>query len=119
MHPAGEQLVTVKKSGITSNGFTFNVLSDDQNQMIFHVQKYTALGQKVYIVGSIPELGNWDPAKAIDAFHNPDPAQWYDWFLPVSVPKSTTFQYKFIVKDDLGNITWREEITAVQLLHQL
>ncbi len=104
--PAGEQLVTVKKSGITSNGFTFNVLSDDQNQMIFHVQKYTALGQKVYIVGSIPELGNWDPAKAIDAFHNPDPAQWYDWFLPVSVPKSTTFQYKFIVKDDLGNITW-------------
>jgi glycosidase len=104
--PAGDQLVTVKKSGITSNSFTFNVLSDDQNQMIFHVQKYTALGQKVYIVGSIPELGNWDPAKAIDAFHNPDPAQWYDWFLPVSVPKSTTFQYKFIVKDDLGNITW-------------
>lgn len=104
--PAGEQVVTVKKSGITSNGFTFNVLSDDQNQMIFHVQKYTTLGQKVYIVGSIPELGNWDPAKSIDAFHNPDPAQWYNWFLPVSVPKSTTFQYKFIVKDDLGNITW-------------
>ena len=103
---AGEQIVTVKKDTITSNDFTFNVLSDDQNQMIFHVQKATELGQKVYVVGSIPELGSWDPAKAIDAFHNPDAVQWYNWFLPVSVPKSTTFQYKFIMKDAAGTVTW-------------
>lgn len=103
---AGEKIVTVKKSGVTSNNFTFNVLSGDQNQMIFHVQKHTALGQKIYIVGSIPELGSWDPAQAIDAFHNPDSVQWYDWFLPVSVPKNTTFQYKFITKDSAGNVTW-------------
>ncbi|MBL4911055.1 MAG: alpha-amylase [Alteromonadaceae bacterium] len=103
---AGENIITVKKSGITSNNFTFNVLSGDQNQMIFHVQKYTALSQKIYIVGSIPELGSWDPTKAIDAFHNPEAVQWYNWFLPVSVPKSTTFQYKFIMKDGAGNVTW-------------
>ncbi len=103
---AGETIVTVKKGSNTSNNFTFNMLSQDQNQMIFHVQKYTALGQKVYVVGSISELGSWDPAKAIDAFHNPDSAQWYNWFLPVSVPKGTSFQYKFITKDDAGNVTW-------------
>ncbi len=103
---AGEKIITVNKSGIISNNFTFNVLSGDQNQIIFHVQKQTILGQKVYIVGNIPELGNWDPVKALDAFHNPDPVQWYDWFLPVSVPQGVTFQYKFILKDDSGNVIW-------------
>jgi hypothetical protein len=74
--------------------------------MIFHVTAYTQPGQKVYVVGSIPELGNWDPAKAKDAFHNPNPAEWWKWFLPVSVPKSTTFQYKYIMKNDQGQVVW-------------
>lgn len=103
---AGEQLVSVQKGNVTSNNFTFEVLSDDQNQLIFHVEAYTSLGQNVYIVGSIPELGNWDPSKALDAFHNPDANQWYKWFLPVSVPKGTTFEYKYVFKDSLGNVTW-------------
>ncbi len=103
---AGELFVTVKRGAVTSNSFTFNVLSDDQNQMIFHVQAFTSLGQKIYVVGSIPELGSWDTSKAIDAFHNPDTVQWFNWFLPVSVPKGKSFQYKFVMKDNLGNIVW-------------
>lgn len=27
-------------------------------------------------------------------------------FLPVSVPKGTTFQFKFIKKDGSGNVVW-------------
>lgn len=103
---SGHRNVTVHKGTASSNSFVFEVLSDDQTQMIFHVQANTALGQKVYVVGSIPELGNWDPAKSLDAFHNPDPVQWNKWFLPVSVPKASTFQYKYILKDDQGNVTW-------------
>lgn len=103
---AGDRVVTVKKGTDTSNSFAFKGLSDDQNQLIFHVQAYTSPGQNVYIVGSIPELGAWDPAKAIDAFHNPDANQYWKWFLPVSVPKDTTFQYKYIFKDNLGNVVW-------------
>jgi glycosidase len=103
---AGEQLITVQKGAITSNNFTFNVMSDNQNQLIFHVEAYTSPGQNVYVVGSIPELGNWDPNNALDAFHNPDATQWYKWFLPVSVPKGRTFEYKYVFKDDLGNVTW-------------
>jgi glycosidase len=102
----GEQVVTVKRGAVTSNNFTFKVLTDDQNQLIFHVQAYTSPGQNVYIVGSIPELGSWEPAKALDAFHNPDPSQYWKWFLPVSVPKDTTFEYKYILKDDAGNVVW-------------
>lgn len=103
---AGERIVTVTKSGVTSNNFTFNVLSGDQNQMIFHVTAYTQPGQRVYVTGSIPELGSWDPAKAVDAFHNPNAAEYWNWFLPVSVPKSSTFQFKYIMKDGAGNVVW-------------
>ncbi|MBN7819550.1 alpha-amylase family glycosyl hydrolase [Bowmanella yangjiangensis] len=103
---AGSRSVSVVKGGVTSNTFAFEVLSDDQNQMIFHVVAYTQPGEQVYVVGNIPELGNWDPAKALDAFHNPNPSEWWKWFLPVSVPKGTNIQFKYIIKDSMGNVTW-------------
>lgn len=53
--------ITVTKDGATSNSFTYNVLSGDQNQVIFHVQAETNYDENIYIVGNIPELGNWDP----------------------------------------------------------
>ncbi|NMH60061.1 alpha-amylase family glycosyl hydrolase [Alteromonas ponticola] len=100
---SGKRQVTVTKGGVTSNTFDFEVLSDNQNQMIFKVEAGTSAGQQVYVVGSIPELGNWDPTKALDAFHNPNNN---DWFLPVSVPKNTSFEFKYILKDGSGNVTW-------------
>ncbi|PCJ45924.1 MAG: alpha-amylase [Gammaproteobacteria bacterium] len=103
---AGKRNVSVTKGTTSSNNFEFEVLSDNQNQMIFHVQANTSVGQKIYVVGSIPELGNWNPASALDAFHNPDPINWNKWFLPVSVPKGKTFDYKYIMKDDQGNVVW-------------
>lgn len=103
---AGETTVTVVKGVNTSNGFTFNVLSNDQNMMIFHAVVYTSPGQNVYVVGNTPELGDWDPDNAIDAFHNPNASEWWKWFLPVSVPASTSLEYKFILKDGSGNVTW-------------
>jgi cyclomaltodextrin glucanotransferase len=103
---AGVATVTVTKGANTSNGFTFNILSNDQNMMIFHAVAYTSPGQNVYVVGNVPELGNWDPTKAVDAFHNPNASEWWKWFLPVSVPAGTSIQYKFILKDGSGNVTW-------------
>ena len=95
--------VTVTKGGITSNGFTYNVLSGDQNQVIFHANATTLMGENIYIVGNLPELGSWDPAKSTEAMLNPNYPQ---WFLPVSVPVNTTFQFKFIKKDANGVVTW-------------
>lgn len=103
---AGGLNITVSKGGQSSNTFAFEVLSNDQNQMIFHVNAYTQLGQRVYVVGNVPELGSWDPSKAVDAFHNPSSSEWWKWFLPISVPKGTNIQYKYIMKDEQGNVTW-------------
>jgi hypothetical protein len=71
--------------------------------MSIHISKATSYGQNVYISGSVPELGNWDPNSATEALMNPNSPE---WFLPVSVPAGTTFEFKFIVKDSGGNVTW-------------
>lgn len=102
----GEVQVHVEKGSVSSNSFMFNVLSGDQNQIIFHVEAFTSPGQRVYVVGNIPELGNWDPANALDAFHNPNSNEWWKWFLPVSVPKATSFEYKYIMKNEQGGVVW-------------
>ncbi|THF78797.1 alpha-amylase family glycosyl hydrolase [Cohnella fermenti] len=99
----GVRQITVTKGSNVSNQFRYEVLTDDQVQVIFKVNATTTYGQNIYVVGNIPELGNWDPTKATEAFLNPD---YPVWFLPVSVPKGTTFEYKFIKKDAAGNVTW-------------
>ena len=95
--------ITVVKGSNTSNPFRYEVVSGDQVQVNFKVNAGTVIGENVYVVGSIPELGSWDPAKASEAMMNPNYPQ---WFLPVSVPKATQFQFKFIKKDSNGNVTW-------------
>jgi glycosidase len=94
--------ITVTKGANVSNTFRYDVLSDDQVQVIFHVTATTVFGENVYVVGNIPELGNWDPAKATEAMVNPN---YPDWFLPVSVQKGTSFQFKFIKKNG-ATVTW-------------
>lgn len=95
--------VTVTKGTSTSNGFTYNALSGDQNQVIFHANATTNPGENIYVVGDIAELGGWDANKSTEAMLNPN---YPGWFLPVSVPVNTSFQFKFIKKDANGNVTW-------------
>lgn len=99
----GIQNITVTKNSVTSNPFRYHVLSDDQVQVIFHINAHTNWGENIHIVGDIPELGNWDPDLATEAMLNPN---YPHWFLPVSVPKGTTFEFKFIKKDTNGNVIW-------------
>lgn len=100
---AGYNDITVTKGDAVSNSFTYNVLSGDQNQVIFHVKAETSYGENIYIVGNVPELGSWDPDKCTEALLNPN---YPEWFLPVSVPAGTEIQFKFIKKDANGNVTW-------------
>lgn len=100
---AGPADVTVTKGGATSNAFTIEVLGGDQVQVIFKIDETTTWGQNIHVVGSIPELGSWDPAHASEAMLNPN---YPEWFLPVSVPAGTTFDFKFIKKDGSGAVTW-------------
>jgi alpha-amylase len=68
----------------------------------FNVNASTALGTNVYVVGSTPALGNWNPASAVPLSASGYPI----WSGQVTVPSGTTFQYKFIKKDSTGAVTW-------------
>lgn len=106
----GDVNITVAKGQNTSNTFTYTVLSGDLNQVIFHVNASTNYGENIYVVGSIPELGSWNTSKCTEAMLCPNYPQ---WFLPVSVPVGTTFQFKFIKKDASGNVTWESSNNRV------
>ena len=55
----------------------------------------------VYLVGSVPALGNWAPAAAI-----PMTQSGTTWTTTVDLPRSTAIEYKYIQKDSSGNVTW-------------
>lgn len=107
---AGENMITVTKGTSVSNEFKYTVLSGDPNQVIFHVNAETVYGETIHIVGSIPELGNWDTDKCTEAMMCPN---YPEWFLHVSVPAGTTFSFKFIKKDANGNVTWESNENRV------
>lgn len=63
----------------------------------------TTWGQNVYIVGNCPELGNWDPAKAV----GPGSCSNYPtWQLNATIPAGKTIEFKVIKKDAAGNVVW-------------
>lgn len=70
----------------------------------FYCQNGTTYwGQNVYVVGSIPELGNWDPNNAVPLSPNAYPT--WDGVVP-SLPASTLVEWKCIKKDG-GNVVWQ------------
>ncbi|MFC4032446.1 carbohydrate-binding module family 20 domain-containing protein [Streptomyces polygonati] len=68
----------------------------------FHEAEAAPSGQQVYLVGSLPALGNWAPASAIALSTSNRSA----WSGTVSLPANTSFEYKYILKDASGNVTW-------------
>jgi alpha-amylase len=68
----------------------------------FKETKTTVWGQNVFVVGSIPALGNWAPASAVPLSSATYPV----WAATVNLPANTAFEYKYIVKDGSGNVTW-------------
>ncbi|OBZ78260.1 Alpha-amylase [Grifola frondosa] len=58
-----------------------------------------------FVVGSISQLGDWDPASAIAL----SAASYPVWTVSVSVPANTEFQYKFIRKETDGSIVWESD----------
>ncbi|GAA2144115.1 carbohydrate-binding module family 20 domain-containing protein [Glycomyces algeriensis] len=62
----------------------------------------TSVGDEVYVVGSIPQLGNWT---AISSAHLSG-ASYPVWKGTISVPAGTTFQYKYVIVRSSGAYTW-------------
>ncbi|WP_105973973.1 carbohydrate-binding module family 20 domain-containing protein [Streptomyces geranii] len=88
-------------SALTLNN-SWNVASSSATDVTFNVTATTTLGTNVYVVGSIGALGSWNTADAIPL----SSAAYPTWSRAVIVPRSTSFEYKYIKKDGSGNVTW-------------
>jgi hypothetical protein len=75
----------------------------------FPIQVRTEWGESIYIVGSIPELGNWDLSRAVplnaDKYTNePNGNIWTGG--DVKVKAGTTFEWKAVQKNKDGSWLW-------------
>ncbi|UTR08279.1 alpha-amylase family glycosyl hydrolase [Alkalihalobacillus sp. LMS6] len=96
---------TNKKSPVYSK---FEVLTGDQVSVRFAVNSATTnAGTNLYIVGNVSELGNWDPNKAIGPMFNQVIYKYPTWYYDISVPAGKKVEYKYIKKDQNGNVVWQ------------
>jgi alpha-amylase len=68
----------------------------------FNVTATTVWGQNIYVVGNNSTLGNWAPASALLLSSAAYPV----WSLQVSMTAGTAFEYKYLMKDSAGTVTW-------------
>ncbi|KAH9981799.1 glycoside hydrolase family 13 protein [Russula compacta] len=76
-----------------------------QVPILFSENATTAFGQNILVVGSVPQLGNWDSSNAIPLSSTNYPV----WGATVYMPPNTTFQYKFIRQESNGTIVWESD----------
>ncbi|MBW7474940.1 starch-binding protein, partial [Paenibacillus oenotherae] len=107
--PAAQQagyLVT-QNSWINNGVISTQAPGDNQGDQLvsvtFNVKNATTvLGQNVYIVGSIAELGSWNPANAI----GPGVSTNYPtWSITVKLPAGANIQFKAIKKNG-SSVVW-------------
>ncbi|KAI0659088.1 glycoside hydrolase [Cubamyces menziesii] len=65
----------------------------------------TTFGENIFVVGSLDELGNWDPNSAVAL----SAASYPTWTVSINIPADTTFEYKFIRKETDGSIVWESD----------
>ena len=93
--------VNARPSGTTSPTASPTPSSCPTLAATFAVTASTGAGETIHLVGSRPELGNWNTAAAV-----PLTAAGSVWRATVNLPVATTFQYKYIRRNSAGLVTW-------------
>lgn len=63
-------------------------------KIIFNISYHTSRGQKLSLIGSVPQLGSWIPSLAVDMNYTGGG----NWQLQVDIPKEITcIEYKYIL----------------------
>ncbi|QXE25033.1 glucan 1,4-alpha-glucosidase [Richelia sinica FACHB-800] len=75
-----------------------------QTDVTFNVNATTKPGENIYLVGNNALLSNWEPSSGIKL----SPTAYPNWNVKVSLPVSTTFEYKFVKRDGNGNTIWEQ-----------
>ncbi|KAF8158200.1 glucoamylase [Crassisporium funariophilum] len=73
-------------------------------QVTFNVVATTVFGENIFLTGSVDALQNWSPDTALAL----SSANYPTWSITVTLPASTSFQYKYIRKFN-GAVTWESD----------
>ncbi|MCL1943494.1 MAG: 4-alpha-glucanotransferase [Candidatus Azobacteroides sp.] len=79
----------------------------------FTINYRTLWGQKLYIYGSIPSLGEWNKTKAVEMEYVDNG----NWSMQLTIsPVVHSFEYRYFIKDEQGNLTeeWGKNRIFVQ-----
>ncbi|GMO34746.1 MAG: 4-alpha-glucanotransferase [Candidatus Azobacteroides pseudotrichonymphae] len=71
----------------------------------FNIHFHTSSGQKLFIIGSIHELGKWDMEQAKEMFHLGDGI----WYVELNIPNEVfLLYYRYFLKSGEGKLTFEE-----------
>ncbi|MES9520664.1 CBM20 domain-containing protein [Streptomyces capoamus] len=70
----------------------------------FRATATTTWGQNLYVTGDLPDLGSWDPAKAVPL--TTGSATYPLWSGAHQLPPNITVQYKYLKKNPDGTVIW-------------
>lgn len=88
-------LVAVLALAVGAWGRTGQGLAPRQN-VVFEINQTTNLGQSVYVVGDLPELGGGSTANAVKL----SPAAYPIWRATVSLPADRSYTFRYVTRND-------------------
>jgi enterochelin esterase-like enzyme len=68
--------------------------------VLFTNAPVTSFGTSVFVVGSIPQLGNWDVTRSTKLVPTGCVGQTCQWYVNIGIPAGTSYQYAFIQRAD-------------------
>lgn len=80
----------------------------------FNVAENTTFGETILLAGSISQLGSWNTANAVSLSATDYQIEYPRWFVTVSLPAGTTFQYKFVKEESSGSSTYEVRAFGVR-----
>ncbi|PPR02056.1 hypothetical protein CVT24_011155 [Panaeolus cyanescens] len=73
--------------------------------VMFEENATTNYGENIFVIGSISQLGSWNAGSAVAL----SSASYPVWKVTLSLPASTTFEFKFIKKTSSGSVIWESD----------
>ncbi|MFK0223830.1 carbohydrate-binding module family 20 domain-containing protein [Streptomyces vinaceus] len=70
----------------------------------FDADTRTTWGESVLVVGSSPELGAWDPARAVPL----SSAAYPRWSASVVMERGTQISFKYVIREPNGSLVWEQ-----------
>ncbi|MFE1444246.1 carbohydrate-binding module family 20 domain-containing protein [Streptomyces sp. NPDC058739] len=83
-------------------GSTASAAQGDQTAVAFTVTATSVWGEDVFVTGNVPELGSWNPDKAVPLSASDYPR----WGASATLPANTPIEFKYLIKRPNGSISW-------------